>query len=165
MTISLRHEIKDEQAVAAMKRLRDLGGDSSPIMRDIAGLLEESTRERFSTQIGPDGEAWEPSLRVKLFGGKTLTQDGHLGDSITSVYDSNSAEVGSNRIYAGIHQAGGFIQSKGGGLFFEFAGRGTGTFVTVQNVFIPARPYLGVNDEDEADINDVVIDHVERRLQ
>lgn len=165
MTISLRYEIKDDQVVKAFQKLEKLGGNPTPIMRDIAGVLEESTRERFDTQKGPDGEVWEPSLRVQLFGGKTLTRDGHLGNSVTSNYDARSAEVGSNLIYAGIQQEGGFIQAKGGALFFEFAGKGTGTFVTVQNVFIPARPYLGVSGEDEGDINDVVHGHVERRLQ
>jgi len=53
--------------------------------------------------------------------------------SITSYYDENSALVGTNKIYAAIHQFGGK------------AGRN-------KNVEIPARPYLKVGNEENAEI-------------
>ncbi len=163
--LSLNYKIKDAGVKRAFKRLVKAGEDTTWLMRGIATILENSTRERFATQTDPDGREWEQSLRVKLFGGKTLTKDGHLGDSISSTNDSTSATVGSNRIYAAIHQFGGIIQAQGsGGLSFEFAGAGTDTHVIVQNVFIPARPYLGVSDMDELDIEDFIHDKFERLL-
>lgn len=157
--LSLQFQIKDAGVKRAFNKLVKLGEDTSPLMQGIATILENSTRERFANEAGPDGEAWEQSLRAKLFGGKTLTKDGHLGDSISSQHTKTSVTVGSNRIYAAIHQFGGFIQSKPGkALRFEFAGAGTNTHVTVQNVFIPARPFLGVSDLDAGDIEDYIHD-------
>ena len=165
LMVTIKYKIKDERVLKALHELADLGGDYTPITRDIAGILEESTRERFATETGPDGEAWEPSLRVKLFGGRTLTLDGHLGDSISSDYNAAMAEVGSNRVYAAIHQFGGDIEARGGALHFEFAGRGTGTYVTVQSVTIPARPYLGVSDADADDMDHAVMHELASRLE
>lgn len=164
--LSLHFQIKDKVVKRAFNKLVKAAEDTAPLMRGIATILENSTRERFATETDPDSEEWEPSLRVKLFGGKTLTQDGHLGDSISSTYDATSAVVGSNRIYAAIHQFGGFIQAKTAkGLAFEFAGPGTDTHVVVQNVFIPARPYLGVSDLDAGDVEDFIHAKFEAILQ
>lgn len=157
--VSLQYEIKNAGVKRAFNKLVKLGNDTSPLMQGIATILENSTRERFADEVGPDGEDWEQSLRAKLFGGKTLTKDGHLGDSISSQHSRTTATVGSNRIYAAIHQFGGFIQAKPGkALRFEFAGAGTNTHVTVQNVFIPARPFLGVSDMDSGDVEDFIHD-------
>ena len=52
---------------------------------------------------------------------------GELASSITSCYDYESAIVGSNKVYAAIHQFGGN------------AGRD-------KKVQIPARPYLGLTN-------------------
>ena len=66
-----------------------------------------------------------------------------LMNSITYNAGSNEVEVGTNVEYAAIHQEGGT------------AGRGGG-------VRIPARPFLGVSQEDEAEIIDIMNDYIGR---
>lgn len=141
--------VEDARVLAALKRLRAFGINPAPAMRDIATIGENSTLQRFtSTQTGPDGRKWKPSLRVQLRGGKTLTKDGYLSGSISSNHGRDFAEWGVNRVYALIHQAGGR------------AGRRVGKAGPLRGSIIPARPYLGVSDEDASDI----LDAVQRRI-
>lgn len=157
--ISIRAEIDDSGIRAKLMTLIALGRNPSDAMRDIATYGESSTRERFRLQIGPDGNRWKPSLRVQLHGGKTLTKDGHLAGSITSRSGSKVAEWGTNRIYAAIHQLGGVIKPKfATSLRFRLA---SGAFVSAKKVTIPARPYLGVNDENASDILDILQARIE----
>ncbi|MGI8839761.1 MAG: phage virion morphogenesis protein [Caulobacteraceae bacterium] len=121
-----------------------------PLMNAIGAALESSTRKRFRTQQSPEGATWRPSIRARLKGGTTLIAHGHLRDSITHDADGNHAEVGSNLIYAAIHQLGGVIRAKGGGMLrFRIPGVG---WRQVAQVTIPARPYLGVSEEDREEM-------------
>lgn len=142
----------DIDAAAVTRRLhalQALGEDLTPVMRDVASLGEAQTRMRFRTETGPDGQKWEPSLRAKETGGRTLTLDGHLSGSISNAYGRDYAMWGANRVYAAIHQFGGTIRGKAGKLKFRLPG---GQFVQVDAVTIPARPYLGISVQDEADM-------------
>lgn len=157
MSVSIRIDSNLPLMQRLFKAMQQMGANPEPLLRDIAFLGENSTRERFRSQTGPDGQRWKPSLRAQLFGGKTLTKDGHLGDSITSTADRTTAAWGTNRIYAAIHQFGGEIKAKAaGGLRFKIGERWT----TKRQVTLPARPFLGVSAEDEQDILDLVSDHL-----
>lgn len=155
-----------------------MGADMSPVMRDIAFLGENSTRARFRSESGPDGQRWEPSQRVQKRGGKTLTESGHLGNSIASGWTPRLAKWGTNRIYAAIHQFGGQmnIAARSQQAYFRQDGR-TGLvgnrfvkkrrsnfaqWVTIAaySIAMPARPFLGVSADDERDILDLVSDHI-----
>lgn len=154
--------IDDKQIAAAIKRFMHFGGNSGEMMRDIATLGENTTRERFRTETAPDGSKWKPSLRAQLHGGKTLTLDGHLSGSVSSQSGAGFAEWGVNRIYAAIHQFGGTIKAKTDkGLRFKTPGGG---FATKKEVSIPARPYLGVSARDEGEILDIIARHIKGQL-
>jgi len=142
-------KVDDADVRGALQRLIALGNNPTPALQDVAALGESSTRLRFRTQTGPDGQRWKPSLRAMLSGGRTLTKDGHLSGSISSSAGKDFAEWGVNRIYAAIHQFGGTIRAKGGALKFAIPGGG---FAVVKAVKMPARPFLGVNDDDRSDI-------------
>ena len=88
--------VDDTEVRGALQRLLALGNNASPALKEVAALGESATRLRFRAERGPDGQRWKPSLRVQLNGGKTLTKDGHLGDSITSRADKSAAEWGTN---------------------------------------------------------------------
>jgi phage virion morphogenesis protein len=160
--ISIRIEHDDAQIRAKLLSLIAFGRDPSPAMRDIATLGENSTRERFRTEIGPDGKRWKRSIRAQISGGRTLTESGHLGDSISSRFGRDFAEWGVNRIYAAIHQFGGVIKPKNASsLRFQLAG---GEFVSTKSVTMPARPYLGISSGDESDILDILEQRIKGAL-
>lgn len=72
---------------------------------------------------------------------KILQVQGHLKNSIHRVAGRDQVEVGSNLVYARIHQFGGQ------------AGRG-------RKVTIPPRPFLGIDDGDRTMILDILRRHV-----
>lgn len=156
------------------KALQQMGGNPQPLLEQIAFLGETSTRARFRSQTGPDGTRWKPSQRVLEHGGKTLTKDGHLGDSITSSATKREARWGTNRIYAAIHQFGGKIDiparsqqayfrqdGKSGLVGNRFVKKRRSNFaqwVTIgaYSIQMPERPFLGLSTDDEQDILDLV---------
>lgn len=146
---------QDERKVrAVLMQLIALGKNPAPALEDIAVIGENTTRERFSTQLDPQGQRWKPSIRAQINGGKTLTKDGHLGDSMTHRSSSKFAEWGTNRIYAAIHQFGGLIKPKGAtSLRFRLA---NGAFVSTQQVDMPKREFFGISRNDEFDMLDAL---------
>lgn len=162
MSVLYQITVDDRQINAALNRLLALGQNPSEVMRDIASYGENSTRDRFKTGTGPDGNAWQPSRRVQERGGKTLVDSNRLLSSITSQSGADFAEWGTNVIYAAIHQVGGEIRAKTArGLFFKVA---DGTARRVKKVTIPARPYLGINADDEAHIVDIINQHLQEAV-
>lgn len=108
----------------------------------IGARLLTSAQLRFRDEAGPGGEKWKPSKRAIAQGGKTLTDTARLRRSLTMRASAEQVEVGSNAIYAGIHNFGGKT------------GRG-------HKVVLPARPFLGISDDDEQDIREIVNDALE----
>ena len=136
----------------------------SEMMDSIGAVLEAGVQQRFIDAAAPDGTPWVESLRAQLGarGGKTLTDTGRLQASITRVVSDSAVAVGTNVIYGAIHQFGGTIVPKTAkALAFTLA---NGDSVVTQKVTLPARPYLGVSDEDRAGIADVVTRHLREAL-
>lgn len=152
---SLRYELQDAVR-PALQLLAARLGDLSPMMREIGGQLEASTVLRFEREVGPDGRGWLPSRRAREQGGQTLTDTARLRQSITHRAGPDSAEVGTNVVYAAIHQFGGTIVPKSAPkLVFTLP---DGTLVFVDKVTIPARPFIGVSSDDEIGIADTIDD-------
>lgn len=155
MASLFKYEFDANHAVAYLVDLGDKAADLSPLMANIGRLLEASARDRIeATNTTPEGVPWPVSLRAQEDGGKTLFEKGRLAASLHNIPDRNSVEVGSNLIYAGVHQDGATILPvNGDALVFKLA---NGRTVTVGSVTIPARPYLGVSEQDAADIDKAV---------
>lgn len=154
---------------AVLTDLLDRVEDLSPLMSQIGAYGEESTRNRFETQTGPDGKVWEKSARVKAKGGQTLVDSGRLRDSITWRADKDSAEWGTNLIYAGAHQFGideAVTFSAHTRLITQAFGRplGFGVYQSVKessrNPNIPARPFAGIDGDDEEEIGSIIHDYL-----
>lgn len=120
--------------------LRRMGG-TDELTAAIGEQLVSSAIERFEDGKGPEGEAWKPSRRAEAKGGQTLLDKGRLRSSIVYEATPQRVVVGTNVVYAAIHQFGGQ------------AGRG-------RKVSIPARPYLGISEEDIAEIRATMTDFV-----
>lgn len=116
--------------------------------RIMAAILLSTTQLRFRNTEDPEGHKWKKSIRAKAEGGTTLTDSAQLKKSIHSKYSSRGAAVGTNKLYAAIHQFGGTIKAKDADyLSFRIPGGG---HVRVKSVTIPARPFLGISDNDKA---------------
>lgn len=113
-----------------------------------------SAQERIGvTNTGPDGSSWRPSHRAEREGGPTLHDTGMLMRSIVSRPGPRHVLVGTNMPYAAVHQEGAAAGSLGVSTGTDKRGR---SFVTASPWGdIPARPYLGVSDEDYETIGDI----------
>ncbi len=142
----LRFDLKDLFKVS--DGLKRLGGETEVFMRRIAQTLTASAKERFVDETDPEGNKWKKGVKN---GGQTLTLSGLLRRSITNTSDDKTAVIGTNRIYAGIHQFGGVITAKKSKcLRFKINGRE----VFAKSVVIPARPFLGVSETDKDAVKD-----------
>ncbi len=154
---------------AVLNDLLDRTEDLTPLMSQIGAYGEESTRYRFESQKGPDGKTWEKSERAKAKGGQTLVDSGRLRDSITWWADKDSAEWGTNLVYAAAHQFGlDEVVNVGAHTrrITQAFGRplGFGVYQSVgefsRNPNIPARPFAGIDDDDEAEIDAIIRDYI-----
>ena len=123
---------------------------------EIGAALVASTQHRFEEEEDPEGNPWPDSLRKSLFGGRTLTVSSRLVGSITHEPSDEGVAVGTNVIYAAIHQFGGTIKAKTpissfteGGLRFKSP---SGAWVRKDEVTMPRRAFLGIDEDDEAEI-------------
>ena len=143
-----------------LKQIKDIEHvDKAGIMNAIAEGLRTSTVERFGSGETPEGKKWTPSIRAQKQGGKTLISSGQLKTSIKAEADSTGAAVGTNTIYAATHQFGNTrtIRAKNGKyLHFQIGER----WVNVPSVTvdIPARPFLGISEENEKEIMELLED-------
>jgi phage virion morphogenesis protein len=147
--VAIEIGLQDVLALAALDRLADKGRALGPLMDRIGLYLQGETRQRFEDQHGPDGTPWQPSQRAIEQSGQTLVDSARLRDSITHVAGSDSVEVGTNVLYAAIHQFGGRIEPVSApALRFRIGD----AWVTTDHVDMPARPYLGLGADDPAEI-------------
>lgn len=101
-----------------------------PLMKNIAGIMADSTEEDFKEEGRPKWKDLSEKTKIARkktghYPGQILQVSGQLALSVTTQYDETSAVIGSNKVYAAIHQLGGQ------------AGKNKKTI-------IPARPYLNV---------------------
>jgi phage virion morphogenesis protein len=111
-------------------------------MRNIAGIMADSTEENFKEQGRPKwqdlAEATKTARRkTGHYPGQILQVSGQLAISVTTQYDDTSATIGSNKVYSAIQQLGGQAGRK-------------------KKTTIPARPYLNLTDDDFKEIFDVI---------
>ena len=141
---------------AALGQAAQKLGNTQALMESIGEALVSGTLKRFDAEEYPQGNKWEPSGRASEEGGQTLTDTGRLRRSIDYAATAGKVMVGSNLAYARIHQEGGIITPKNAKKLV-FTGRG-GKKVAVDKVTIPARPYLGVSEEDMDDVKAAMTD-------
>lgn len=109
---------------------------------------ESQTRRRIAEEkTAPDGTPWPEwsadYARTRHDGHSLLMGEGGLLDSIESIANAHRAEVGSNLVTAAIHQHGG----------------------DEVGIPIPARPYLGLSDDNLTDMQAVIDGIIREHLE
>lgn len=128
-------------AKRALDRLSRL--DTQRLLELLGSEAESQTRRRLSEgKTDPDGQPWKPWSKAyearRPAKGGILDLDGELIDSIAYEVQDDAITLGSNLVYALVHQEGWKAKN------------------------IPARPYLGVSDENLEDLGELVIDFIAR---
>jgi phage virion morphogenesis protein len=159
-----------ESALAALAGIAGRLDHARPMFDDIGASLVTSTQRRFEEGRAPDGSPWPPSLRAKLTGGKTLIETARLMNSQTHIASDAGVEVGTNVIYAAVHQLGHTFEraarqqtiyrkydAREDELSPRFVKKSKANYaedvaVKAHAVTLPKRPFLGLDDHDEAEI-------------
>ncbi len=178
----------DDAAVRAyLAELLRRGRDLTPAMQSAASLLAAAVRDNFAAQGRPPWPNLAPATikarEVKgHWPGKILQQRGHLARSVQQGHCATEAWVGSNLRYAAVHQLGGTIQipartvevllkrysrgpRKGRSRFAKPGATGPGltrktVHIPAYSVHIPARPFLGLTEEDTAKLREAIVRHL-----
>lgn len=167
-------EFNGQDALDAISRGAQALADPDELLLDIAGVLMDIHRRRFRAQVSPDGTPWQalsPGYlkRKRKNKDKVLTLDGNLRDLLRYQISGGALLFGSDRPYAAIHQFGGkinraarastvyFRQEKSGAVGRQFVRKDKSNFaqdvkVGPYTIDMPARPWLGTSEEDNAQI-------------
>jgi len=127
--------------------------DAPELMTAIGALGESQTRRRISEEkTAPDGTPWQENNE----GTSILVETGqHLLASITWASSADEAEWGATWEWAHVHQDGMTIVPKNAkALVFSIGGK----TIHAKKVTIPARPFLGLSEDNRQEIIDVVTD-------
>lgn len=146
-----------------LKKIKDLSEiDKKSINAALAEGVRESTLERFKQSRAPSGKKWKTSIRAANENGKTLVLTSQLRNSIQSVSDATGFAVGTNAKHAATHQFG----EKGRTIrarrkkALRFMVDGQWVLKKQVRIRIPARPFLGLSDEDMKEIKATVEDFI-----
>ncbi len=157
---TIKITVDDKSVQSAFARLVAAGGPVIGAMKNIGEALVASTQARFPEEKDPDGNPWEP-LNVLYAKGKKgpgiLRESLQLQMSIVWQLDGDTLLVGSNKIYAAVQQLGAVIVPVNAGALHFWLGDEE---VFAQKVVIPARPYLGLSDDDRIEIVAIIEDHI-----
>ena len=153
-------ELKVGDAPDVLARLLAAAGDLTPALKNIGDHVAQSTKKRIAEGVSPDGKPFAPLnplyAETKKGAGILRGESGDLASIVWQLAGDDTVEIGNNVIYGAIHQFGGVIKAKNApAMIFSMGGE----HFAVKSVFIPARPYLGVSQEDEAEIIAIVADH------
>lgn len=148
-----------EDVDARLSRLDPL--DQNTILNSIGQQIKDQIRERFTTKTAPDGSPWKKNIT----GTSILVRSGNLAGVMKHVVSGDEVLVGpfgKPRLYAAIHQFGGTITPKSAkALRFQIGNR----LIHAKKVTIPARPFLGLSDQNKLDILDALAVYLRDRLK
>lgn len=170
------HDFDD--VAALFERLSVRMTDMTPVMQDLGELLINSTKQRFPEGVSPDGTPWAPKSQATIDAFRSregrkknasidfrplFGASGRLFSEFSWEAGPSSVEIGSSLVYAAAMQFG---MAKG------YAGTASGTdkrgrlySFSIPWGNIPARPFLGISDEDEVMIRETISDYLDEALQ
>lgn len=146
--MNYRIEIDGQGFAGALNRALAAAQDMTPLMDDIAGILEDEAQSAFREERSPEGDGWARLSQVTIalreksghWPGQILQRSGRLAQSISTQVTPTSATVGTNVIYAAVQQFGAARR--------EFKG-------VAPWGRIPARPFLGLSEDGRDEIRDL----------
>jgi phage gpG-like protein len=153
--------LDDAQVQGLIQRIEARTNDFSPLLNVMGDRMSKFSIPR-NFREGGRPEKWKPSKRAAAKDGQTLINTGRLRSSITYAIGDRELRVGTNVVYARIHQLGGRIAGDFNVKAHERTIRmAFGRTIAPRQVEVrahsrhvdftmPARPFLLVQDEDFA---------------
>lgn len=147
----IQTKVDNQRVLGALNGLMKRAGDVRPALQDMGEYFIESTKRRFASKVGPDGNNWEDNAdQTVLRKGRNdplIGESRRLANEIHYRASATSLEWGSSLVYAGMQQFGGLKAA-----YPHLWGN------------IPARPFLGMSSEDEAMALEILQEHLAEPL-
>ncbi len=165
-------EVKAD-ATQARKLLGELASRTKhlrPVLLNMGEHLLRSTKDRFDAQVDPAGRPWKPvrpDTMARKRTKKILIERSYLRDLIRYQVQDNVLVVGTDRPYGAIHQFGGKTPPRTIRATRKKALAWPGAAHPVKAVKhpgsnVPARPFLGLSEDDRRALADIIRDHLAR---
>lgn len=172
----IKVEVVDKGVIQALTRLGNATQHLPTVLDLIGEMLVDSTRQRFATSTGPDGQRWASNSPVTIlrylgkykgsYGKKTgkktkagsvraagkrplIGESGDLASEFYPLVEGNTLYIGSTVPYAAVQQFGAKKHQFGKAPWGD----------------IPARPFLGLSDQDRTNILDTISDYLTDSLR
>lgn len=121
--IKIKHNLKDIDKL--MIELANRVKNAKPTMRKIGLIIKNYVDQKFETEGEYNGEKWKgwseswtkERQKRKSAKGKILSLEGELRESIDDKITDESVQVGTNKVYAAIHNFGGDVKKRNGETF------------------------------------------------
>lgn len=147
-----------DEITPMLQRVSVALGDMTPVMQDIAELLLVSTQDRMKKGETPEGTKFAPRspvtleryAKLGLSFGAPLNLTGEMRGQLATESGADFARIGSNAIQAAVMQFGAEQGAFGAHIGKDKLGRDH--FHSIPWGNIPARPFLGVSEDDQTGI-------------
>lgn len=179
----IKIEVDDQQVLQGLNRLAESAADPRPALLQIGELLVDSTRQRFINSTAPDGSRWAENSDITILqylgkykgsfrkkdGGITKKGAARLGAKRPLIGESGSL---SRQIFHRIEGSGTLLigstmeyaAAQHFGMKRGYAGATRrGSPIPWGN--IPARPFLGISDQDRGMILDEISDYLSQSFR
>ncbi|SON55814.1 phage virion morphogenesis protein [Hartmannibacter diazotrophicus] len=154
--IQITVDLRDlDDAIKGLRAFLDV--DREELLTTIGSAGVDQTQHRINDEkTAPDGTPWQPNRA----GTPTLNASGkHLLKDIAFNADADQVEWGSPWQFAHVHQEGMVIKPRyGHALKFWYVAGGNVNFAVAKQVTIPARPFLGLSNDNVDELLDIVTD-------
>lgn len=157
-------QVEDAEVRAALQKLQGYLSDFTPVFHIIGEQLEHETEERIDQGVTPEGTAFSPKAQATLDAyearGQTVSVKPLFGPNVDGLpfrrsffrqVSPSELEIGTNKVQAKVLQFG---AAKGA---FGTASNGS----SIPWGRIPARPYLGISEQDRQNIVATIIEWLE----
>ncbi|NYT80886.1 phage virion morphogenesis protein [Alcaligenaceae bacterium] len=145
----IKIELATDRLDDAFEALERATGDLGPALKNIGEAQLLSIDERFADKKAPDGSKWQSNAAAtvgrKGFDEPLVGAERSLTLRTQHAYqlDTDALRVGSMMEYAAMQQFGG-LRSEFPHLWGD----------------IPARPFIGLSEDDEDEIVEIITDHI-----
>ena len=153
----------EEKILKWLAKVEQKSKDNTELYSELGDILLEGVHDRFKRGVAPDGRPWQKSWRAIAQNGQTLRDTGRLLNSIITITKKNNVIVGTDVLYAKLMHYGGTIRAKSKPyLVFKTP---TGGWVKRKSITVPARPILGVSEDDAQNMLTAIEEYLEDLLR
>lgn len=161
-------ELQDAEVRALLDGLAAALTDMSLVMGEIGEAWLASTQDRVQAGLQPDGTPFAPRSQTTIDRyakteqsyGNPLNTSGVMRSQIHTSHGADYVEIASNAIQAAVMQFGAEAGAFGARMGKNTKGRSY--FFSIPWGDIPARPFLGISDDDREMISETVDEWLKR---